>query len=445
MGSSFRLVVVALAALAIAACSKETPVETVRPKKAPPRLNVITLKISPADAVVKVDGKLFPKRKLLLPPSQKGYLIQVTAKYCRPYETRVSALSNMSLRVDLEVNPMAAATGAKDDPKTLTPLARSRRAAFLPVRRAGLVRTLGTGGKEGKIASIFGRDSRLGTDADNALGGLIGSKAGEAYGVGGLGLLGSGSGGGGFGPQRVNAGTPTVKGPLARGVVSRRLNSKLSAVRACLRAPLSKHSKLEGVVVLQLIIDGKGKVRLPRVKRSTLKKLKVGKCLVAALKKCTFPAPRNRRKVLVTWPLKVSKAATIGLGTLGTIGKGGRRGAGYGRGRSSKTRVVAGRAKVAGALDRGIIRRIIRRHINEVRYCYQKQLVKKPKLAGRVTVAFTISPSGQVSHASIRSTTLKHKKAEACITRAVKRWLFPKPRGGGVVRVIYPFVLRTTR
>src|SRR4029078_3081356 len=49
------------------------------------------------------------------------------------------------------------------------------------------------------LASIFGRDSALGNDAENVLGGLVGTQIGEAYGVGGLGLVGSGKGGGGTG------------------------------------------------------------------------------------------------------------------------------------------------------------------------------------------------------------------------------------------------------
>ncbi|HXU81117.1 MAG TPA: hypothetical protein VN914_06955, partial [Polyangia bacterium] len=64
---------------------------------------------------------------------------------------------------------------------------------------------------------------------------------------------------------------------------------------------------------------------------------------------------------------------TIGLGNLGTIGKGGGggNGSGYGRGagglggRHAKSPdVIPGQAAVRGSLDREIIRRIIRRHIN---------------------------------------------------------------------------------
>ena len=142
---------------------------------------------------------------------------------------------------------------------------------------------------------------------------------------------------------------------------------------------------------------------------------------------------------------------TIGLGTLGTIGKGGGggSGSGYGRGRgrlrgrkARAPRVVAGRAAVRGALDKEIIRRIIRRHINEVKYCYQKELQSNPDLFGRIIIQFTISPTGQVVTSKVQTSTMKNKNVETCIAMAVRRWLFPKPKGGGIVIVSYPFVLR---
>ena len=144
---------------------------------------------------------------------------------------------------------------------------------------------------------------------------------------------------------------------------------------------------------------------------------------------------------------------TIGLGTLGTIGKGGGgSGAGYGRGtgrlkgrRTPAPRVIAGRGQVRGALDKEIIRRIIRRHLNEVKYCYAKELSAKPDLYGRLVIQFTIAGTGQVVMALVQSSTLKNRNVETCITRAVRRWLFPKPRGGGIVIVSYPFVLRASR
>jgi TonB family protein len=140
---------------------------------------------------------------------------------------------------------------------------------------------------------------------------------------------------------------------------------------------------------------------------------------------------------------------TIGLGNFGTIGKGGGggNGSGYGRGagglggrRARAPDVIPGQANVRGSLDKEIIRRIIRRHINEVKYCYESELVKKATLAGRIAVQFTIAASGQVIASVLQSTTMGNIRVENCVVQAVRRWEFPKPMGGGIVIVSYPFV-----
>jgi len=141
---------------------------------------------------------------------------------------------------------------------------------------------------------------------------------------------------------------------------------------------------------------------------------------------------------------------TIGLGNFGTIGKGGGggNGSGYGRGagglggrRAKAPDVIPGTANVRGSLDKEIIRRIIRRHINEVKYCYEQELTKKPELGGRIMVQFTIAASGQVIASVLQNSTMGNAKVENCTVQAVRRWEFPKPLGGGIVIVSYPFVL----
>ncbi len=103
--------------------------------------------------------------------------------------------------------------------------------------------------------------------------------------------------------------------------------------------------------------------------------------------------------------------------------------------------VVGCCASVRGSLDREIIRRIVRRHLNEVRFCYDEALVARPTLAGRVVVQFSIAPTGRVLASLLQSSTLGATAAEACIVNAVKRWEFPAPEGGGLVMVSYPFQL----
>ncbi len=141
---------------------------------------------------------------------------------------------------------------------------------------------------------------------------------------------------------------------------------------------------------------------------------------------------------------------TIGLGNVGTIGHGGGggtgsgygRGAGGFRGRDAKVpQIRSGNADVRGSLSKEVIRRVIQRHINEVRFCYEQELSSRPDLGGRVQVKFIVSPSGAVQAANVESSTLGAARAENCIAQAVRRWTFPAPDGGGIVIVSYPFVL----
>jgi len=103
-------------------------------------------------------------------------------------------------------------------------------------------------------------------------------------------------------------------------------------------------------------------------------------------------------------------------------------------------RVAVGPMEIRGAMDREIIRRVVRRHLSEVRYCFIYDLQANPDLAGQASVGFVIGPDGQVRRSRIAASTLRHRGVETCLTRAARRWLFPRPRRGTVtVRVPYHF------
>jgi hypothetical protein len=40
----------------------------------------------------------------------------------------------------------------------------------------------------------------------------------------------------------------------------------------------------------------------------------------------------------------------------------------------------------------------------------------------------------------VDSSTLKSPSVEDCVVRRMQSWVFPKPKGGGMVIVNYPFV-----
>lgn len=94
-----------------------------------------------------------------------------------------------------------------------------------------------------------------------------------------------------------------------------------------------------------------------------------------------------------------------------------------------------------GSLSRSAIQRVIRGHMSEVRACYERGLMERPTLAGRVNVAFVISGSGSVQSAELESSDLAAPSVERCITSAVRSWTFPAPQGGVAMSITYPFVL----
>jgi len=93
-----------------------------------------------------------------------------------------------------------------------------------------------------------------------------------------------------------------------------------------------------------------------------------------------------------------------------------------------------------------MIRRVVRRHVNEIRYCYQKELQLYPDgLDGRVSIRFEIQPDGTVSSSQVASSTLGNTSIESCLQATPRRWLFPRARGGSLTVVSYPFYFRTAR
>ena len=96
-----------------------------------------------------------------------------------------------------------------------------------------------------------------------------------------------------------------------------------------------------------------------------------------------------------------------------------------------------------GSLDKDLIRQVVRRNQGQVRACYEDVLNRgNAPLAGKVVVNWRIGPDGTVGTSSLVSSTANHAGLEQCVVEAVRGWRFPKPKGGGVVNVSYPFVFR---
>jgi len=148
---------------------------------------------------------------------------------------------------------------------------------------------------------------------------------------------------------------------------------------------------------------------------------------------------------------------TIGTGRYGSIGHGSGTSSGYGvgggrggmRGRAAAVPTISiGQPMVVptvasatdpGNLDKAIVRRYVKRNIQKLQYCYEKELLAKADLSGTVTTQFTITESGVVGSASASGVD---PTVSSCMAGVIKGIEFPKPKGTGGVTVTYPFTVR---
>lgn len=144
------------------------------------------------------------------------------------------------------------------------------------------------------------------------------------------------------------------------------------------------------------------------------------------------------------------RGENVGLGRIGTLGHGAGTGTGQGFGSGSgglggthtksHAKVQAATASTTGSgLSPEVIRRVVRRKVGAIRYCYEKAMTKNPTLGGKVAVKFTIDAKGTVSSASASDTTISDAEMVSCVVTAVRGLSFPQPENGGTVVVTYPF------
>ncbi len=157
------------------------------------------------------------------------------------------------------------------------------------------------------------------------------------------------------------------------------------------------------------------------------------------------PAAKEPTKHRVDWLEGVDQTQLGTIGTLrggvsgGIIGSGAPGGLGIGvsRGRLRPPQIRPGRPVTSSGLDRAIIQRILRAYLPRIRYCYERRLRVNPNLRGRLLVSFTIDGAGRVSQ--VRSAGLD-PGVGSCVEQVVRIMRFPRPQGGGVVNVRYPFI-----
>ncbi len=203
-------------------------------------------------------------------------------------------------------------------------------------------------------------------------------------------------------------------------MVERVVSQHHHKIRYCYERALQQNTKLEGDVVVKLSLAQTGEVDAASVSVSSLKDAGVEDCMVRTI--LTWRFDELQGGAMVThYPFNLALSASSSAAQAGRL------------------KSDSNAPKLHGWLDKEIIRLIIRQYGNELRYCYEVELQKNPKLAGEVTVKFTISGTGSVTESMVVASTLNHAEVEACVIHNILTWQFPPPKNGGIVMVTYPF------
>ena len=78
-----------------------------------------------------------------------------------------------------------------------------------------------------------------------------------------------------------------------------------------------------------------------------------------------------------------------------------------------------------GENTKEMIRRIVQRHVGELRFCYERESIDEPLGGGGMVVDFGVSADGTAQSAKVIHSSFKADGLEKCVQGAVNRWTFP--------------------
>lgn len=156
--------------------------------------------------------------------------------------------------------------------------------------------------RERGLPSLFGRDSALGAAATAAIAGMDGSELTDAYSLGEIVKLGRSGRHPGPLPD-VRAGTPTVSHGLTAYDVQHMTGLRLNELRLCYELGRATDPRLTGSMTVQFVITARGKSTDSRIVSSTASEKHLQQCVLAALRRWTYPRPADQAEVTVTQEL----------------------------------------------------------------------------------------------------------------------------------------------
>ena len=223
-----------------------------------------------------------------------------------------------------------------------------------------------------------------------------------------------------------------VRGSISKIAIKRVVQRHRKSIQYCFNQALTRNPAAFGQVLFSWLIDFRGRVIRVRILRRSYPDSLALRCIKRKILRWRFPRPRGGGIVLVHYPFQVVR--------------------GNHRHKYNHLRFPSPRSKrrkaptttrrYTGFISKANIRRVVFAYRKRIKACYRKSLVISPKLHGKLVMQWVIRPNGDTTSVSIVKNSMQNPEVGRCLLREIQTWAFPKPRGGGYVKIRYPFLFQ---
>lgn len=125
----------------------------------------------------------------------------------------------------------------------------------------------------------------------------------------------------------------------------------------------------------------------------------------------------------------------------GTVGALASKGTGSGQVKAVVREPPKATISIRGGMSREAVLQVVNTHLDEIRDCYERELLHSPGLTGKIVLEWLIREDGSVGYAKVAFTNIGHSSdLHLCVQAQVTAWKFPKPTDGHEVVVTFPFL-----
>ena len=104
---------------------------------------------------------------------------------------------------------------------------------------------------------------------------------------------------------------------------------------------------------------------------------------------------------------------------------------------------ATGTPTIPAQINRDEVKRVIKRAMPGIKFCYEQGLRQNAALGGKIRVRFVIASNGSVASSSAIDGI--DASVDSCVANKISQLSFPMPEGGNIAEITYPFIFQAAQ